>query len=120
VVIYAPHIDEVSVTHGPVIDEVGYHVRDYFLEQWDRFQHHPWGVLAHTTHLRGIGTYDPQTGVERPRIRVTLATGIPRNRCERVNLGYLDADTVDIGAWGAEPGTLVVPKAGDMLYRIRI
>ncbi len=38
VVIYAPHIDEVSYTHGALIDEVGYHCRDYFLKQWEKFQ----------------------------------------------------------------------------------
>ncbi len=119
VVIYAPHIDEISYTHGQVIDEVGYHVRDYFVKQWDRFKEYPWGVLAHSTHLRGIGTYDAATGIERPRIRVTLATGIPRKRCERVNLGYLDPAAVDMGAWEKQPDTLVVPKAGEMLYRIR-
>ncbi len=80
VVIYAPHITEVSYVHGHYLDEIGYHVRDYFTAQWERFKHIPWGVLAHSTHLRGDGTY--VDGVEKPRIRVTLATGIPRERCE--------------------------------------
>jgi nickel-dependent lactate racemase len=121
VVIYAPHITEISYTHGPVIDEVGYHVRDYFVKQWDRFSHYPWGVLAHSTHLRGIGTYDAERGIERPRIQVTLATGISRTRCERVNLGYLDPGRVDIREWQGrqDEGILVVPKAGEMLYRLR-
>jgi nickel-dependent lactate racemase len=121
VVIYAPHIAEISYTHGHVIDEVGYHVRDYFAKQWDRFKDYPWGVLAHSTHLRGIGTYDTRTGVERPRIRVTLATGIPPERCERVKLGYLDPATIDLAAWEGrqDEGILVVPKAGEMLYRIK-
>ena len=121
VVIYAPHITEISYTHGRVIDEVGYHVRDYFVKQWDRFKDVPWGVLAHSTHLRGIGTYDAETGLEQPRIQVTLATGIPRERCERVNLGYLDPATIDIAQWQGreDEGILVVPKAGEMLYRIK-
>jgi nickel-dependent lactate racemase len=121
VVIYAPHIDEISYTHGAVIDEVGYHVRDYFALQWDRFKGYPWGVLAHSTHLRGIGLFDPETGIEKPRIRVTLATGIPRERCERVNLGYMDPATIDLADWRdrAEEGILLVPKAGEMLYRVR-
>jgi nickel-dependent lactate racemase len=120
VVIYAPHITEISYTHGRVIDEIGYHVRDYFVKQWDRYKQYPWGVLAHSTHLRGIGTYDADSGVERPRIQVTLATGIPRERCERVNLGYLDPGDVDINRWlGREDeGIRVVPKAGEMLYRV--
>jgi nickel-dependent lactate racemase len=121
VVIYAPHIDEISYTHGQVIDEVGYHVRDYFVKQWDHFEEYPWGVLAHSTHLRGIGTYDAKTGIERPRIRVTLATSIPRERCKHVNLGYLDPKFIDIREWENQEGEgiLVVPKAGEMLYRVK-
>jgi nickel-dependent lactate racemase len=120
VVIYAPHIDEISYTHGQVIDEVGYHVRDYFVKQWARFKDYPWGVLAHSTHLRGMGSYDAVTGIEEPRIRVTLATGIPRERCERVNLGYLDPASVQVDEWSGreDEGILVVPKAGEMLYRV--
>jgi nickel-dependent lactate racemase len=118
VVVYAPHIDEVSYTHGQIIDEIGYHVRDYFVRQWDRFERYPWGVLAHSTHLRGAGTYE--NGVERPCIRVTLATGIPRERCERIGLGYLDPATVDLDEWRGreDEGILVVPRAGEMLYRV--
>ena len=123
VVIYAPHITEVSFTHGPVIDQVGYHCRDYFLHQWERFRGYPWGVLAHSTHLHGLGTYDPATGVEQGRIRVTLATGIPEERCRRINLGYMDPATIDVGEWerrdAEREGVLVVHKAGEMLYRIR-
>lgn len=109
-----------SYTHGPVIDQVGYHVRDYFAKQWERFRDYPWGVLAHSTHLRGIGSYDADSGVERPRIKVTLATGIPAERCRMVNLGYLDPAEIDINEWRGreQEGILVVPKAGEMLYRI--
>ncbi|HID86964.1 MAG TPA: DUF2088 domain-containing protein [Anaerolineae bacterium] len=120
VIIYAPHITEVSYTWGEIIDRIGYHVRDYFLKQWDRFKDTPWGVLAHSTHLRGVGTYDPETGVERPRIKVTLATGIPEERCRRIHLGYRDPDTIDPEAWAdrEDEGILLVRKAGEMLYRI--
>jgi nickel-dependent lactate racemase len=119
VVVYAPHIDEISYTHGRIIDEVGYHVRDYFAKQWARFKGYPWGVLAHSTHLRGIGTFE--NGVEVPRIRVTLATRISRERCQRVNLGYLDPEAVNLDDWRgrADEGILLVPKAGEMLYRVK-
>lgn len=117
VIIYAPHITEISYTHGKIIDEIGYHVRDYFTKQWDKFKNYPWGVLAHSTHLRGIGEYDAVRGIESPRIRVTLATGIPRERCERVNLGYLDPRAIDPARMDAD--TFVVPKAGEMLYRLK-
>ncbi len=61
-IIYAPHIHEVSVVHGRLIEELGYHCRDYFLKQWDKFKDKPWGILAHSTHVRGMGTYED--GVE--------------------------------------------------------
>jgi nickel-dependent lactate racemase len=119
VIIYAPHIREVSTVHGAHIDEIGYHVRDYFLACWERVQHVPWGVLAHSTHLRGDGSFED--GVERPRIRVTLATGIPRERCERIGLGYLDPATIDPEDWAGreDEGVLLVRRAGEMLYRPR-
>jgi nickel-dependent lactate racemase len=120
IVIFAPRITEVSYTHGHVIDEIGYHCRDYFLGQWDRFRHYPGGVLAHSTHVKGMGTYDAATGVETPRIQVTLATGIPETRCRRINLGYLDPASIRVDDWqGREAdGILVVPRAGEMLYRL--
>jgi nickel-dependent lactate racemase len=117
VIIYAPHITQVSVMH-PQITEVGYHNRDYFLGQWDRFRSYPWGDLAHSTHLRGQGTWDPVQG-ERNRVTVTLATGIPEDVVRAVNLNYLDPASVDIAALETDPDTLVVPHAGEVLHRLR-
>lgn len=121
VIIYAPHIDEISYTHGALLHEVGYHVRDYFLKQWDRFQNYPGGVLAHSTHLRGLGEFDPETGEERPRINVTLATGISEERCRSVNLNYLDPASINLDEWQGreDEGILLVRQAGEMLYRLK-
>ena len=116
VVIYAPHVTQVSETH-PEIYEIGYHCRDYFTSQWERFKDIHWGVLAHSTHMRGRGTYDPQTGKEDLRIGVTLATQIPREVCESINVGYLDPDSIDIEAWRADPDITVVDNAGEILFR---
>ncbi|MCL4177340.1 MAG: DUF2088 domain-containing protein [Verrucomicrobia bacterium] len=117
-IIYAPHIAEVSFTHGKLIETIGYHCRDYFLNQWDRFQHHPWGVLAHSAHVHGLGTFD--NGIEVPRARVTLATQIPEAACRRLNLGYRDPRSLDpeVFAHRETEGVLVVPKAGEILYRL--
>ena len=118
-IIYAPHISVVCVAHGKVIEAVGYHCRDYFLKQWDRFKHHPWGVLAHCAHVYGLGTYE--NGVEKPRARVTLATQIPPEMCRRINLGYRDPGTIrleDFANREAE-GILLVPKAGETLFRLK-
>jgi len=121
VIIYAPHIEEISYTHGRLLDEIGYHVRDYFLKQWDRFKHYPGGVLAHSTHLRGMGNYDAAARVETPRIEVTLATRIPEERCRRVNLGYVNPDSLNLDEWRdrEDQGILLVSKAGELLYRLK-
>jgi hypothetical protein len=116
-IIYAPHIAHVSETHGPLIERIGYHTRDYFLKQWDRFKDIPWGILAHSTHVKGIGTYE--NGVEQPRVDVILATGIPEATCRKINLGFMDWRSVRVEDYqGREAeGVLHVPKAGEMLYR---
>ena len=116
-IIYAPHITEVSVMH-PHILEIGYHNRDYFLGQWERFADRPWGDLAHSTHLRGQGTWDPEHG-ERNRVTVTLATGIGEDVVRAVNLSYRDPATIDVAAYQADPDTFVEPHAGEVLYRLR-
>lgn len=120
VVIYAPHIYEVSFTHGKILDEIGYHCRDFFVKQWSKYKDIPRGVLAHSTHLRGLGTYDEASGIEEPRIRVTLATGISTARCNRIGLGYLDPAAFHPEDWmnREDEGILVIPKAGEMLYRL--
>ena len=118
-IIYAPHVHEISVTHGKLIEEIGYHCRDYFLKQWDKFKHYPWGVLAHSTHVRGIGTFE--NGVEKCRVQVTLATSIPESICRKINLGYRDPASIrpeDFANREAE-GILYVPKAGEMLYHLK-
>jgi nickel-dependent lactate racemase len=117
-VIYAPHIDEVSYTHGRVLDEVGYHVRDYFRSRMEQFKQYPRGVLAHSTHVKGIGTFE--NGLEMPRVNVILATRIPRERCKKINLGYMDPDSIRPEEWeGRESeGVVRIPKAGETLYRL--
>jgi nickel-dependent lactate racemase len=118
-IIHAPHISEISASHGRLIEQIGYHCRDYFLKQWDRFTALPWGVIAHSTHVRGVGTYE--NGVEHCRARVTLATAIPREVCERINLGYRDPATISPEEYAGREaqGVLLVRKAGEMLYRLR-
>jgi len=118
-IIYAPHVHEISVTHGKIIEAVGYHCRDYFLKQWEQFKHYPWGVLAHSTHVRGLGAFE--NGVEKCRIQVTLATGIPEHICRKINLGYRDPITIREADFSnrENEGVLFVPKAGELLYHLK-
>ncbi len=119
VVIYAPHLDTVSYVHGKFIYEIGYHILPYFLENLDQFKHIPLGVLAHSTHVRGSGIM--QEGIEKPNIRVTLASKISADDCERLNLGYLDPNRINIEDWKnkEDEGILYVPKAGEILYKLK-
>ena len=118
-IIYAPHISEISATHGQTIREIGYHVRDYFTKQWDRFKNVPGGVMAHSTHVKGLGSFE--NGIEKPRIQVTLATSIPEEICKEINLGYRDPAGINPEEWQdrEDEGILYVPKAGEMLYRLK-
>ncbi len=118
-IIYAPHIKRVSKVHGELIRQIGYHVRDYFLERWEEVRDFPWGTLAHSTHVKGTGTM--VDGEERPRIEVILATGIPEAECRQINLGYMDPASIDPSDYmdREEEGLLYVPKAGETLFRLK-
>jgi lactate racemase len=119
VIIYAPHLDTVSHTHGKYIYEVGYHILPYFLNDWERFKNIPLGVLAHSTHLGGSGVME--NGIEKPNVKVTLASKISAEDCARLNLGYLDPSKINLDEWKdkEDEGILYVPKAGEILYRLK-
>jgi nickel-dependent lactate racemase len=118
-IIYAPHLKEICVSHGSHIEEIGYHCRDYFLKQWERFKHVPWGVLAHSTHVRGLGTFEQ--GVEKCRAKVTLASQVPAAKCRQINLGYRDPNSIRLEDFAGreDAGVLLVPKAGELLFKLR-
>ena len=118
-ILYAPHMMDVSVVHSDILYQVGYHIRDYYLAKWEHFQQYPLGVLAHGTHLKGSGVME--NGIERPRIQVTLSSPIPEPDCAQLNLGYLDPHAVNPVEWQGreDEGILFVPHAGEMLYRVK-
>jgi len=119
VIIYAPHMDVVSHVHGRYIYEIGYHILPYFLQAWERFKSIPLGVLAHSTHLWGSGTME--NGVEKPNVKVTLASKISAEDCALLNLGYLDPAKININEWKDREaeGVLYVPRAGEILFRVK-
>ncbi len=118
IIIYAPHLEVISQVHGGYIYEVGYHTLPYFLNDWERFKHIPLGVLAHSTHVKGSGTME--NGIEKPNVKVTLASKVSAEDCTRLNLGYLNPAEIDIAAWQnrEDEGILYVPRAGEILYRL--
>ena len=117
-IILAPHVREISRTWGPYLERTGYHVRDWFLGRMEQFRDIPRGVLAHSTHVRGIGTVID--GVEKPRIEVVLATGIPEATCRKINLGYRDPSALRVEDYQGreDEGVLFVDHAGEILHRL--
>ncbi len=117
-IIYAPHITEISYTHGKWLDKIGYHTRDYFLKRMELFAEVPRGIMAHSTHVKGIGTFID--GIEKPRTNVVLATSISKQRCEKVNLDYLNPNDINIADYEnrEDEGILVVHHAGEVLHRL--
>ncbi|MHC4227651.1 MAG: lactate racemase domain-containing protein, partial [Planctomycetota bacterium] len=65
-----------------------------------------------------IGTFID--GVEKPRANVVLATGIGRQRCEKVNLDYMNPGDINVADYEnrEDEGVLVVPHAGEVLHRL--
>ena len=107
------------MTYGDLIAEVGYHVRDYFVKQWDTYGKYAGGILAQSCNVKGIGAFED--GVEKPRIDVTLATQLSEECCKKINLGYRDMNTIDPEEWKGreDEGILYVPHAGEMLYLLK-
>ena len=119
VIIFAPHLEVVSHVHGRHIYEIGYHTLPYFLNNWEQYKNVPLGVLAHSTHVRGSGVM--VNGVEKPNVRVTLASKISPEDCARLNLGYMDPAKINLESWKhrEDEGILYVPRAGEILYRLK-
>ena len=117
-ILYGPRMNRISDVWGEQIQRIGYHTRDYFLNRLDDFRDIPLGVLAHSTHVKGLGTYE--NGVEKPRIELILATSIPEETCRKINLGYLNPDSINLDDYKnrEEEGVLFVDRAGEVLHRI--
>lgn len=119
-IIYAPHITEVSFSHGDLMKQIGYHCSAYLLHHWEKFKDFPWGLLAHSGHVKGIGAVD-ENGNEQSRVTVTLATGIPEAMCKQINLGYVDHHTINIEDYAdrENEGVFLERKAGERLYHLQ-
>lgn len=116
IIIYAPHINSFSITHGHVLEQIGCHVIGYYLQQPERFRGISRAIMAVSSYIKGAGEY--RQGVERARIRVTVASGISREACERAGLGYADPARINLRDWPnrEEEGRMFIEKAGETLY----
>jgi nickel-dependent lactate racemase len=116
-IIFAPHLSAISVTHGALIEKYGYapleRVRD-MVEGSDELRANLC-VAAHLAHVAYAGEKG-HDGVVVPRYRITLAANLTEEICRKVNLGYMDMGTFDVRTYANDPDTLVVHNAGRDLY----
>jgi nickel-dependent lactate racemase len=110
IIMYAPHLEKITPLHLDV-ETIGYHCLPFFLKQWDKYKDYERSSLAHSTHVAGPGRYED--GVETLAARRILVSKISRERCEAVNLEYLEA--ADLEQYRNDPDTLWVEKAGEQL-----
>ena len=116
-IIFAPHLNKLSQTHGTLIEKYGYAplevVRDMLGVSKELREN--LCIAAHLAHVAYAGRID-EDGKVVPRYRITMATGIDEQTCKRVNLGYLDYATFDYET--TDPDTLIVNDAGRDLYKV--
>lgn len=117
VILFAPHINEFSITHKE-LDNLGYHCREYFSSQMEKFEGVSRTLMAHSSHLRGAGSFSLTEG-EQCRITVTLSTGISKSRTESMSLKYLDPSLFNLSDYENDPETLINHNAGEILYRLK-
>ncbi|HEY2930652.1 MAG TPA: lactate racemase domain-containing protein [Acidobacteriota bacterium] len=116
--IVAPHLRHISLTHGDLIRRYGYHVLGRVKEMVSRNEDLQKNlcVAAHLTHVRYAGEW--KDGVETPRFQITLASQVPREECHQVNLQYQDPGRVDPDQI-RDADSLVIENAGRDLYLYR-
>ena len=118
-IIYAPHLENISATHGRLIEKYGYApletVRE-MVEYSDELRANLC-VAAHLAHVSYGSSRNQQGGIV-PRYRITLCSAVPEEVCRRVKLGYMDHQTFRREDYEADPETLVVENAGRDLYLV--
>jgi len=118
-IIYAPHLNQISVTHGRLIEKYGYAPLEVVREmvEWSDELRANLCVAAHLAHVAYGSSLDAEGRVV-ARYRITLASAVSEEACRRVHLGYLDYRTFDRASYASDPDTLVVEDAGRDLYLV--
>jgi len=120
IIIYAPHIN--CFHSRPEMDfalkQIGYHCKDYVKKYLELNPEFNKNIAAHVINVRGTGSFDVNSGKEEFNFKVTLATGISKDICESVGLGYRNPDSIRkedfIG-----PEKLWIQNGGKYLYKIK-
>jgi nickel-dependent lactate racemase len=118
-IIYAPQLNQLSATHGHLIEKYGYAPLEQVREMVagsDELRANLC-VAAHLAHV-SYGSAPNAAGRPGPRYRITLASAVPEAACLRVNLGFLDYREFKLADYQTDADTLVVEDAGRDLYLV--
>jgi len=120
IIIYAPHINcfHSRVEMDLAIRQIGYHGKDYVKKYLKSNPEFSKNIAAHVINVRGSGSYNIATGEEEFDFKVTLATGISKDICESVGLGYRNPDSIRKEGF-VETGKLWIQNGGKYLYKIK-
>lgn len=118
-IIYAPHLNAISTTHGRLIEKYGYAPLETVREMvaYSDELRANLCIAAHLAHV-SYGSSRNAEGKIIPRYRITLASAVTEEVCRRVNLGFLDHRTFRREDYESDPNTFVVENAGRDLYLV--
>jgi hypothetical protein len=119
-IIYAPHLNQISATHGKLIEKYGYAPLEQVREMVEGSEElrANLAVAAHLAHVSYSGSRNAEGRVV-PRFRIVLASAVPEESCRRVNLGYMDPRTFHRANYENDPDTKIVEDAGRDLYLVK-
>ncbi|HRH42011.1 MAG TPA: lactate racemase domain-containing protein [Pyrinomonadaceae bacterium] len=114
-VIYAPHLTEISITHGNFIEKYGYapieKVKIMVAESEELNKN--LCVAAHLAHVSFAGS---QKNPLHSKYQITLATQVNAEVCKKINLVFADFNSINLDEFRKDPETFVVENAGRDLY----
>lgn len=119
-IIYAPHLNQISATHGKLIEKYGYAPLEQVREMVEGSEElrANLAVAAHLAHVSYSGSRNAEGRVV-PRFRIVLASAVPEESCRRVNLGYMDPRTFNRADYENDPDTAIIEDAGRDLYLVQ-
>ena len=120
IIIYAPHINcfHSRWKMNLALKQIGYHCKDYVIKYLESNPEFSKNIAAHVINVRGAGSFDVNSGKEGFDFKVTLATGISKEICELVGLGYRNPDSIHREDF-IIPGKLWIENGGKYLYKIK-
>ena len=120
IIIYAPHI---KCFHSRskmdlALRQIGYHGKDYVKQYLELNPEFSKNIAAHVINVRGAGRFNVNSGKEEFDFKIILATGISKDICESVGLGYRNPDSIH-QKYFIGPGKLWIENGGKYLYKIK-